>query len=192
MRNIIFIFCCFFLGMIQMQAQISKGIGKDKKDNADRRIWYGGSVPFGVGFGNTTFIQLGVSPMFGYKITPDFSVGPRAGVLFSYFNQRQIGGRAESVQPVSWAAGVFSRYRFVEQFFAHVEYEYENKAVPFNAINGLDVQRFNAQNVYVGLGLLQGSFGAIRSEILLLYNVNAGKYYNQSPLSIRFGVNWHF
>lgn len=194
MRTIIFILCFWIVGSLQLAAQTSvKNMDKGKTEKANQRIWYGGNVPLGLGFGSSTLIQFGISPMLGYKITPDFSIGPRVGFLYSYYSQRLVNGQVESVQPLSWTAGVFSRYKFVDRFFAHLEYEYENEAVPYYTSNGFEVQRYDANNLHIGLGLLQGGGGgAMRSEILLLYNVNPSPYSSQSPISLRFGLNWHF
>lgn len=194
MRKIIFILCCLGFASFQVYAQDGtvKSMDKGKTSKANQRIWYGGNVPIGLGFGSSTLIQLGISPMLGYKITPNFSLGPRVGFLYSYYSQRLANGQVERVQPLSWTAGAFSRYKFVDRFFAHLEYEYENEAVPYYDSNGFQVQRYDANNMHIGLGLLQGGSGAMRSEILLLYNVNPSPYSSQSPISLRFGLNWHF
>lgn len=193
MRQIILLFCCIGLWSTHSNAQIIKRSGENTKgSDQNRRIWYGGNLPIGLGFGSQTLIQFGISPMLGYKLTPNFSVGPRVGFLYSYYSQRLSNGQVVRAQPLTWTAGVFSRYKFVEQFFGHVEYEYANQAVPFYTSNGLEIQRVNANNIHVGIGLLQGGMGSARSEILVLYNVNPSPFTSQSPLSLRFGLNWHF
>lgn len=194
MRTILVILCFLIVGSLQLAAQTTiKNMDKGKTEKANQRIWFGGNVPLSLGFGSSTLIQFGLSPMLGYKITPDFSIGPRVGFLYSYYSQRLVNGQVESVQPLSWTAGVFSRYKFVDRFFAHLEYEYENEAVPYYTSNGFEVQRYDANNLHIGLGLLQGGGGgAMRSEILLLYNVNPSPFSSQSPISLRFGLNWHF
>jgi hypothetical protein len=193
MRKILMLCACLGLLSLNAFAQSSiRPIGKGQGSSEDRKIWYGGNVPLGLGFGTTTLIQLGVSPMLGYKLTPNFSVGPRVGFLYSYYSQRLGNGQVERVQPLSWSAGMFSRYKFVDRFFAHLEYEYANEAVPFYTGNGFEVQRYDANNMHLGVGLLQGGSGAVRSEILLLYNVNPSVYTTRSPISLRFGLNWHF
>ena len=194
MRNIVLVLCCLGFMSLDIKAQsLTRSTDKEKKvSSSNRRIWYGGNVPLGLGFGSSTLIQFGLSPMLGYKLTPDFSVGPRAGFLYSYYSQRLINGQVERVQPLSWSAGIFSRYKFVDRFFVHAEYEYANEAVPYYTSNGFEVQRYNANNLHLGLGLLQGGGGAMRSEILLLYNVNPSPLSSKSPLSLRFGLNWHF
>ena len=195
MRQIILLCCCIGLWSIHSNAQSIKRSGSgetSKGSDQNQRIWYGGNLPIGLGFGSQTLIQFGISPMLGYKLTPNFSVGPRVGFLYSYYSQRLSNGQVLRAQPLTWTAGVFSRYKFVEQFFGHVEYEYANQAVPYYTSNGLEIQRINANNIHVGIGLLQGGMGSARSEILLLYNVNPSPLTSQSPLSLRFGLNWHF
>lgn len=193
MRQVILILV--FIGWWSIDANTQSLIRKTESSNNSQnyRIWYGGNVPLGFGFGNQTLIQFGVSPMVGYKITPELSVGPRAGFIYSYYSSRDpFTNQVIRVQPISWSAGLFARYKFVRQFFAHAEYEYQNLAVPYYTSNGFLVQRFNADNVNIGIGLLQGGSGALQSEILALYNINPSPYTAQSPLSVRFGLNWHF
>ncbi|MBK8844307.1 MAG: hypothetical protein IPO33_16470 [Saprospiraceae bacterium] len=47
------------------------------------KLWYGGGVNLGFGADEfTSVFSLGLSPMVGYKFTPDFSMGPRVGFSF--------------------------------------------------------------------------------------------------------------
>lgn len=193
MRKLVFVLCLMGFWVTSAQSQSAeRGSVRPLSNPSNQRIWYGGNVPIGLGFGSSTLIQFGVSPMVGYKLTPDFSVGPRVGFLYSYYSQRLNNGQVIRVQPISWTAGLFSRYKFVDRFFAHLEYEFENEAVPYYTSNGFEIQRYNANNVRLGLGLLQGGMGSARSEILLLYNINPSIYSPKSPLSLRFGLNWNF
>jgi hypothetical protein len=193
MRQVILFLACIGLWSVQANAQSLIRKTEKSNNNQNYRIWYGGNVPFGLGFGTQTLVQLGVSPMIGYKITPELSVGPRVGFIYSYYSYRNPNtGQVLRTQPTTWSAGVFARYKFVRQFFAHAEYEYQNLAVPYYVSNGFQIQRYKADNINLGIGLLQGGSGSLQSEILLLYNVNPSIYSTQSPITIRFGLNWHF
>lgn len=168
-------------------------VNRDRKqnDNFSSRLWYGGGLNLGFASNNfESLFQIGVSPMVGYKIFEEFSVGPRAAIQYSYYKVR-FGNSTESAQPLSWALGVFSRYKIIRNIFLHAEYELENEAV-FNTFSGdLEVLRRERNNVFIGGGYNSGApFGY---EILLLYNLNLPE--NNSldlPFELRFGFTYNF
>lgn len=60
---------------------------KKKKDDTEfiDKLWVGGAFGSGLQFGNRTF-ALGLTPMVGYELVPNFSVGPF--VRLDYYYQR--------------------------------------------------------------------------------------------------------
>ena len=79
----------------------------DESGGLGHKLWYGGG--FNLGFSGNSFqslFQIGISPMVGYKITEEFSVGPRASVQYNYFRVND-GGQVLRASPITWAAGAF-------------------------------------------------------------------------------------
>lgn len=168
---------------------------KSKKDNTEtfaQHLWYGGS--FNLGFSSNSIeklFQIGVSPMVGYKITPKFSLGPRASINYIDYRIRS-SGQVESAGFANYGIGAFSRYKIVPIIFAHVEYERENYGLAdINNTGGLDVDRQSRNNTFVGLGYTEG-YSIMSYEILILYNLTLPDDVFESPWVIRFGFNYKF
>lgn len=174
----------FAFAAASLQGQTSQVQGAAFKD----RIWWGGGFALGFSsFNNVTNIQLGISPMAGYKLTERFSMGPRVSVLMSYFSARLFNGdRANEFTP-TWAVGAFSRYKLVRDIFAHAEYEFENRAFVTSDLSTLYVNRRNVNNVYIGGGYNSGG-----AEFVVLYNLNQQEFLQQSPFVFRFGFTRNF
>ena len=177
----------------------------DESQGIAHRLWYGGG--FNLGFnGNNLFnvFNIGVSPMVGFKLIDQVSVGPR--VSFQYTSVKGIAtdNNIRRVQPLSYSAGLFARYKFLPMIFAQVEYEYENSEYPLiNGFNGALVWDNTLQevatvreardNVYIGLGYTSGlGFGTFGYEIMLLYNVLEPEDSLDLPFSLRFGFTYGF
>ncbi|MEY4134883.1 MAG: hypothetical protein ACOYOO_04955 [Saprospiraceae bacterium] len=162
--------------------------GQESPEFKDR-IWWGGG--FALGFStinNITTVQLGLSPMVGYKFTERFSAGPRVSALMSYFSARTFTGPRDNKFAPTWAGGIFSRYKLPGQLFAHLEYEFENRAFVVQDIGGLVVNRNNFNNYYIGAG-----YNSNGGELLILYNLNTvSGFQRTSPFVFRFGFTRNF
>jgi len=179
---------CLLGSSLALQAQRSAERNTD--DSFVDRLWFGGGLALSFS-GNSTvnLFQFGISPIIGYKFTERFSAGPRANLLVNFYSF-DTGGNKERAQPVDWAVGAFSRYKITAQIFAHGEYEYVNQAFALTSFDGLDIQRFEQNNVYLGGGYTTG--GRSGFEILLLYNVNQDPRDTRNPLIVRAGFNYNF
>jgi hypothetical protein len=156
-------------------------------------IWWGGNFQLGFsGYNGISSLQFGLAPMFGYKLTPRFSVGPRVGGVLSYFSYRYAGTKV-SVSTITWSLAGFARYKFIDQLFGHAEYEYQNQAIVLSNGYNLEVARVARNNMYLGAGYSSG-FGVNRGEILVLYNLNRSSTLGsfQSPITFRFGFTHNF
>lgn len=175
---------------ISAQAQ-SRSSRQESSNDFASQLWYGGGI--NVGFTGNSFesiFQLGLSPMVGYKLFDEFSIGPRVAVQYIHY-RTDLGGRGvETANPVSWAAGVFSRYKFFPTIFAHVEYEFENAAVFTIGADGLEVLRRERNNFYIGAGYNSG--GEWGYEILVLYNTLQPENDINPPFNFRFGITRNF
>ncbi|NUN99995.1 MAG: hypothetical protein HUU01_05205 [Saprospiraceae bacterium] len=174
---------------------------KSDKDNAEyfdesgsfmTRVWFGGG--FTLGFAGNNFeslFQVGISPMAGYKITDNFSIGPRLSLQYESYRIDTGNGIAKA-NPLIFGGGVFTRYKFIPALFAHVEYELASDVrYIYGGGTNLETLRIQRNNLYLGLGYT--STGSLLGyEISLLYNVNADENTLQQPFDIRFGLNYNF
>lgn len=161
----------------------------DESGSLKQRLWYGGG--FVLGFSGNSFINqftIGVSPMVGYKIFEPFSVGPKASIQYSIISAEGT----ESAHPISWSVGLFSRYKIIPAVFAHVEFELENAADAFLTNNGIEIDRRQNNNFFIGAGYNSNDGGLLGFEIVLLYNVTAPENTLELPIDLRFGVNYNF
>lgn len=122
-------------------------------------VYYGGSI--GLGFGNG--FRIGVFPLVGVRVTPQFSLGAQVG--YEYANYEGPGREASN-----YGGAVFARYRVIPQLYVHGEGRYvnyelfssadasERQWVPFILLGGGFVQRVSARTsayVEVLLDVLQ-------------------------------------
>jgi len=142
----------------------------DEDGFGPHRLWYGGGVGLGFngGAGQSQF-QFSISPMVGYKITPNFSIGPRAELEYAQL-RRQVGGQTTADKFNFWNFGIggFARHKILQQFFVHAEYQIESRTVAFEA-NG-DPIRGGRDNFYIGGGYSSGA-GLFGYEISILWNI---------------------
>lgn len=153
------------------------------------KIWYGGGIQLGFNsyFGSNVF-SFGLSPMVGYKIIEQISVGPR--VEMTYASVKQSGYKAVSLFDVD--AGVFVRFRVFRGLFLQGELsnEWYQEALS-GSEEKLKNQRFNQR---LGAGWNFGSGQGGGSEIGVFYNFAIADDVNsyENPLGYRFGFTWNF
>lgn len=179
--------------------QSSSGLKYPKQPTREIRevpskLWYGGGLNLGFsGRAGLTIMQLGASPMVGYKLLPRLSVGPRVSFLASRYSGKYF---LNKITPIDWGVGLFTRVKLFSPVFAHAEYELANQAfVSFDGVNGnrLVADRVAQRNVYVGGGYSSGE-GPTRFEIVGLYNLQPPQsdQYFISPFTFRFGFTVNF
>lgn len=156
------------------------------------RLWYGGNLILGYSGGNfESLFQVGISPMVGYKVFEGLSIGPRASIIYSAY-RLDLGTEVDKSNTVSWAVGVFARYKIIRSIFVHTEAELED--TPIYLFNGstLEVFRRQRNNFYVGGGYNSSQGGGFGYEIMLLYNLNQPDNDVESPFDIRVGFTYNF
>ena len=191
------IFCVSTIDSYGQRGSKKKDVDQyfDESGGFKHRLWYGGG--FNLGFSGNGFrnqFNLGISPMVGYKIIENLSVGPRVSI--SYFNIRQDNGGGQIVKDnfVIYSFGAFTRYKVFNTFFAHVEYE--NMRYPDQAVWEYDSQcqrvgfLRSEDNFYAGLGYNSG--GIFAYEFYALYNFNANDCTTDFPIEIRAGFTYKF
>jgi len=150
------------------------------------QLWYGGNIMLGYQGGTfSSLFTIGVAPMVGYKITPEFSIGPRVEFIYYNYRQQVSPSRVDVYNLFSGGLGPFARFKVFNMFFFHAEYQYElSQDINFN---GDKITR-NFNNLFGGIGYNPGG-----GEILLLYNfVQSNRNLWDSPFSLRFGFTINF
>ena len=92
-KTTVFILLVSFMTTSFVQAQRSiNSKNKTTKEKTDRsmfwreKLWYGGGINLGFSQGpDLSLFNFGLSPIVGYKITPELSVGPRIDYDYSYY-----------------------------------------------------------------------------------------------------------
>ncbi|TVQ49460.1 MAG: hypothetical protein EA362_04595 [Saprospirales bacterium] len=188
-----------FNSINQAEAQVRLQDPEESTKSFSERLWYGGNINLGFqGTNNYNVFFFGISPMAGYKITEDFSVGPRMELFYTYYKAfvwRE--GAYFTTHPISYSGGIFSRYKFLNNFFGHLEYGIEKTTFlltsggDFVVIdNKLATTSKYFDNFYIGIGYTSG--GRFGSEISILYNVIQNSQTLDIPISIRIGFNYNF
>ena len=173
----------------------------DESGNFASRLWYGGG--FNLGFtGNNAFniFGIGISPMVGYKILENISIGPRASFNYTHIKGRGSDNQIHKIQPIDFGLGAFGRFKVIENFFGQVEFEWES--VEQFGVDGFGlIQIDNAtgepitvrqsrENFYIGAGYSSG--GLLAYEIMILYNTAIADDDPESPFNYRFGFTYNF
>lgn len=165
----------------------------DESGDFTSRLWYGAGFVFPTfqGGANFSFFGLGLSPMVGYKVLPDFSVGARTALFYRYYNE--AGLPAANVMDFGLAG--FARYKLFNVFFLHAEYGFDNEVINFQynfQADKLEPVRRLRNNGFVGAGYNTGN-GLVGYEILLLYNLlHDETLYSTTPFDLRFGFTYKF
>jgi len=173
----------------------------DESGNFASHLWYGGGFTLGFSGNNvSSSFAAGITPMVGYKIIDQFSVGPVAGIQYNYLKGYATDGNIHKGNAFSWSIGAFSRYKFFRSFFAHVEYGIENNEyflssggfLVLDQNGNLATVRQQYNNFYGGLGYSSGG-DLIAFEMYIVYNFIDRLddiYYN--PFIFRFGITYKF
>jgi len=166
----------------------------DESGSFTSNLWYGGGFQLGFSGGSfSSAFQIGISPMVGYKITDEFSVGPRFSLLYTYYRAETIDG-VQSTNIVDYGIGAFTRYKVFRSIFAHLEYGFDNEvfSLQYNSISGeYEKSRRLQNNALVGLGYNDGN-GVWGYEIALLYNLLQEDTVVDLPFEFRFGFTYNF
>ena len=151
---------------------------RTKKTNTDEyfdeggfgphRFWFGGGVGLGFNGGNNTSqFQFSLSPMVGYKLTPEFSIGPRAELEYAHIRLATGASSSDKFNIFNYGIGAFARYKVFNPFFIHAEYQVESRA---DAIECGETVRRSRDNFFVGAGY-RSRGGLIGYEISILWNL---------------------
>ena len=182
-----FFILLFAISINGAYAQYENTSGQKKEGDVKKRPkpqqpkrWFVGGM-FGAGFSSySSYIEI--SPLVGYKITPDFHVGTRITYIWNSY-QYQTGPYVnERVNLHHYGASLFARYVFFKGLFGQVEYEalsFDYYQLPREWINSL----------FIGGGYYQNIGGRGFATFAILFNVldNIDSPYTNPVIRIGFG-----
>ncbi len=156
------------------------------------RIWWGS--PLILSFSGSNVVNeftIGIAPTVGYQVFPNFSIGPRATLIYTHLNFKNAlpGGENFKANPLSWGVGAFARYNVFQGLFIHGEYEYLDAPWQYTidpVENDIDITRLARSNLWLGGGYV--SPGPVGFEIMGLYNVIGNESDFGSRFILRTGV----
>lgn len=183
-----------------------KNVKSDKLINPDRVI-FGGWGVFGIGNG---VLNLGITPILGYRITDNFSAGIGLGYQYLWIKEGppvfvSINPSIEEPRPLNahlYSPSIWARHIIWNNIFAHAEYEHNISSQTYYINDHTQyatrpiIKESNTVSVpslLVGGGLRQPIGGRASMIFMILYDVLQepnSPYAN--TVAIRFGINFGF
>lgn len=165
---------------------LSRPASSNQDDWYERFVFGGnGGLSFGSGYS-----YISVAPLMGYKITNELVGG--AQVSYQRITYDNI---ASNTRLNAWGLAPFVRYYFIQNLFAHAEYEYLTYNVYYSNPN-YPTQRRDYSSVFLGGGYRQPISGNVFLNFTVLYNIlySEGTYDQpyDSPFVIRAGITAGF
>lgn len=179
MRGLIKIWVSLILFTLFMYTPCSaqyQNLGTANQGKVKENPWFVGGM-LGGSFSNNGG-SFEVSPLVGYKVTPDFNVGTRITYIYSKYYGRSFN---------DYGASLFAQHRLFKFLVAHAEFE----VLSVEYINDLNLnERRNISSLFLGGGIFQSMGGRGFATIVVLYNVLETKYspYSNPVIRIGFGV----
>ena len=121
-----------------------------KSETSVSRWYYGGEIGFAFW---SNYFSIGIEPVIGYKITPQFSVGGKIGYTYISDNRYEP---LPALNTSNYGGSIFSRYRIIPQLYAHAEFAYWSYENVINLTDdGYDTERFWVPYLLLGGGFSQ-------------------------------------
>jgi hypothetical protein len=118
----LFLFLLSFFCFLSPEISSAQSESSREKSRFTDKLVYGGS--FGLQFGSLTLIDL--SPVIGYRVTEKFETG--LGFTYKYYKYKDYWydystGQTYDLKSNITGGSVYARYHFIENVFAHAEFE---------------------------------------------------------------------
>ena len=160
------------------------------ESSIDKRVFFGGNfgLSFSFGRGGSQFVEL--SPLVGYRVSENFSVG--GAFTYLYISREYIvlpSYNRITLKNNTFGPRAFLRYSFIENYFIQTEVESLNTEVPLN-----DGTTNTGREWVPGFFLGGGSSFPINDRLevnaIVLYNLSYNDIRSPyvSPLVIRGGI----
>jgi hypothetical protein len=184
-----------YVTLVSIPCASTYGQRKQKTDEKEflDKLWVGGNFSTGLRFGGGSF-AFGITPMVGYELVPNFSIGPFARI--DYFYQRlTVVPPHIKFESLDIGPGIFARLDVFRQYFAQIEYERAFLQRPLtdsagNPLIGADdkvLKETVPQNyVYLGAGYSSGS--KVRYGLSIHYNILEDAQSVRFPWDYRVGI----
>jgi len=192
---------------VDVSAQYRGKKKKKKKTTSDRKsdyfderggdiknlLWYGADVTLGFNaFNGESLFAIGISPMVGYKVTDNFSLGPRISLANTTSKIAVTNSTDASLNEFDFGAGIFARHKFLNNYFIHGEYQALNNEIPtFISGNEVLTERDWENHYFLGLGY-GGSNGSIGFSTYALWDFSQEFTSQNIPIDVRFGITYNF
>lgn len=112
------LFVLFYFSFAHAQGGLGLAGGSTRAQSVSSPWYFGGNIGFSLW---NNYSQLGVYPLVGYKVTSQFSVGGKAGYVYTSDDRYKP---LPSLDTSNYGGSVFSRYRIIPQIYAHAEFAY--------------------------------------------------------------------
>ena len=163
------------------------------------RLWYGADVSLGFsGLNGGNAFTAGIAPMVGYKITENFSAGPRVDLLYSSYRFGSNGGPDFKLNTTNVGVGAFTRLKILQLYFLQFEYQWLNNEIPLVINNQVQIdgtkilsERVGDSHYYIGGGYTS-SMGLIGFQITALWDLSQEFSSQNIPIVTRIGLNYKF
>ncbi|MFZ4402347.1 MAG: hypothetical protein ACOYO1_20135 [Bacteroidales bacterium] len=156
------------------------------------RVFTGGNL--GLQFGSVTLIDI--SPMIGYRVTEEIDLG--ISLTYKYYNYKDYYVYSQTqtydLKTNIFGGGIFGRYHFTENLFAHLEVEYLDFTIDTYTVlnNGIvkDKEKVGITSVFVGGGYKQEIGSNSFFTFMILYNLNesVNSPYTNPIIRAGFGI----
>lgn len=158
-----------FIGVVSLaNAQVYFEEEASDSTSFKDRLYFGGNFSFNLG---TRFTFIDVSPLAGYMINDDFSVG--VGTTYLYLSREFLSlpsGNRFTIKNSVYGGRTFLRHSIFDSFFAHAEFESLNTEIPtFDGAGG--TTREWVPGLLIGGGTFQPVFGRGGVNVTVLLNL---------------------
>lgn len=175
----VFLVCFLLVSLVSFSQQQDVQSPQPKPlESFGEKLYFGGNL--GAQFGSSTIFEA--SPLIGYHLTDDVSVG--IGATYLYYSEQFLNYKFSTNV---YGGRVFARYIVYEDFFVHGEDEILN-------IENFDFpgRRTTINNLLAGIGYRQSAGDNSSMVIMALWNFTDAKYSPYQNPIIRVGFNVGF
>lgn len=189
MKRLIYTFVLILATSFWAQAQVYFEENEQEEIPFKDRLYYGGNFSFNMG---TRVSFVDISPLAGFMITEDFSLG--LGATYLYLSREFTllpSGIPYRVQSSVYGGSAFLRHNIFNSFFAQASFESLNVEFPASDFNQSTIRDW-VPGLFVGGGFFQNVFGRGGFNLTVLYNLlhDQIKSPYRSALVIRGGVTF--
>ncbi|MGK0489182.1 MAG: hypothetical protein ACJAXB_002374 [Candidatus Endobugula sp.] len=153
---------------VYFEEKVAQETDSVKTSDFKERVYIGGNFSVNLG---TDFSFVDISPLVGYMLTPQFSVG--VGASYLYLSRRYIlfpSGNSFKVNTSVYGGRTFLRRNILENYFAHLEFEALNVEFASNNTTENTIREW-VPGLFIGAGIFQPVFGRGGVNVTLLYNL---------------------